>query len=118
MAYSLVHVDVVHVKGIDSECTSASCTKALPRGPSCAITAASFAGGVGSDVTTDAGVSVVAALACTGRTAERRLQLEKPIRSLKGCTADGRALRRVLEACMRAVIGSCIELLKRKSQRC
>ena len=64
--------------------TSAFSTNALPKGPSIAETAALLDGVGGSDVTTAAGVNVVAALADTGTLAARRLVLKRAARALKG----------------------------------
>ena len=84
------------------------------------MTASSEAGAVDLDVTTDAGVSVVAALADTGRTAERtrRLQQDRPFRTLRRCTGAEWTLAMILVVCTRAPKDICIVLLKNTFQRC
>ena len=96
------------------ECTSACCNKDLPKGPSFAAAAASVADFGGSVVTTAAGVIVVAALAntCIGTLAWRRLQLNTPARALRGCTAMGPTLNRLLDVCMCALICAVVYIVQ------
>ena len=94
--------------------TSASCTSALPKGPSMASAAASSTGTAGSAVTTDAGVKVVAALADTtaGTLAVRRLPEGTLCRALKGLTTEGPALIKDLDVCMWALIAADVAFCK------
>ena len=94
------------------ECTSASRSKDLPKGPSTAAAAASVDDVGGSAVTTAAGVIVVAALANTGTLAWRRLRLNAPARALRGCTAIGPTLNRLLDVCMCALMYAVVYIVQ------
>lgn len=81
--------------------TSASCSKALSRTPSIAGALDDFAT---SGVATVAGVNVEAALADTGMHAGRRLQLKELVRALRGRTATGPILSKLVDVCMCALM--------------
>ena len=65
-------------------------------------------GTTGSEVTTDAGVKVVAARAVTNRVALlRRLlrrTLDRPTRVLKGCVTAGGTRNKLLDVCMHTIL--------------